>query len=94
MNDPSDTYEDIINLPHHVSRIHPHMTLEERAAQFSPFAALTGYEAAIDKDVYKRQLLKLTFLPAAITRPTPTDDTPRPPIWISSPMIACPNAVK
>ena len=42
MNDPSDTYEDIINLPHHVSRIHPHMTLEERAAQFSPFAALTG----------------------------------------------------
>ncbi len=49
MNDPSDTYEDIINLPHHVSRIHPHMTLEERAAQFSPFAALTGYEAAIDK---------------------------------------------
>ena len=35
MNDPSDTYEDIINLPHHVSRIHPHMTLEERAAQFS-----------------------------------------------------------
>ena len=49
MNDPSDTYEDIINLPHHVSRIHPHMTLEERAAQLSPFAALTGYEAAIDK---------------------------------------------
>ena len=49
MSDPSDTYEDIINLPHHVSRIHPHMTLEERAAQFSPFAALTGYEAAIDK---------------------------------------------
>ena len=55
MNDPSDTYEDIINLPHHVSRIHPHMTLEERAAQFSPFAALTGYEAAIDKTRRKAQ---------------------------------------
>lgn len=49
MNDHSDTYEDIINLPHHVSHTHPHMTLEERAAQFSPFAALTGYETAIDK---------------------------------------------
>jgi hypothetical protein len=41
------TYDDIINLAHHVSVTHPHMTTIERAAQFSPFAALTGYDAAI-----------------------------------------------
>ena len=55
MNNPSDTYEDIINLPHHVSRTRPHMTQEERAAQFSPFAALTGYEDAIDQTRRKAQ---------------------------------------
>jgi hypothetical protein len=45
----SDThkYDDIINLPHHVSVSHPHMSPLDRAAQFSPFAALTGHEAAI-----------------------------------------------
>ena len=41
------TYDDIIHLPHHVSAIHPHMSAIDRAAQFSPFAALTGYDAAI-----------------------------------------------
>ena len=41
------TYDDIINLPHHVSTTRPHMTAIDRAAQFSPFAALTGYDAAI-----------------------------------------------
>lgn len=41
------TYDDIINLPHHVSTTRPHMTATDRAAQFSPFAALTGYDAAI-----------------------------------------------
>lgn len=40
-------YADIINLPHHQSRKHPHMPVEDRAAQFSPFAALTGHDAAI-----------------------------------------------
>ena len=40
-------YGDIINLPHHVSTTRPHMTAIDRAAQFSPFAALTGYDAAI-----------------------------------------------
>lgn len=40
-------YDDIINLPHHVSSTRPHMAALDRAAQFSPFAALTGYDAAI-----------------------------------------------
>ena len=42
-----DNYEDIINLPHHVSLKHPQMSMEARAAQFAPFAALTGYDDAI-----------------------------------------------
>ena len=40
-------YDDIIHLPHHVSRNHPQMPMLDRAAQFAPFAALTGYEAAV-----------------------------------------------
>ncbi len=40
-------YDDIIHLPHHVSSRHPRMSMIDRAAQFSPFAALTGYDAAI-----------------------------------------------
>lgn len=44
-----ENYEDIINLPHHISKKHPQMSLEERSAQFAPFAALTGYEDAIDE---------------------------------------------
>ena len=40
-------YCDIINLPHHVSKTRPQMSMLDRAAQFSPFAALTGYDAAI-----------------------------------------------
>ena len=42
-----DLYEDIINLPHHVSKTRPQMSMIDRAAQFSPFSALTGYDAAI-----------------------------------------------
>lgn len=40
-------YDDIIGLSHHVSKNHPRMPLSDRAAQFSPFAALTGHEDAI-----------------------------------------------
>ena len=40
-------YADIINLSHHRSPAHPHMSNYDRAAQFSPFAALTGYDAAV-----------------------------------------------
>ena len=42
-------YEDIIHLPHHVSKRHPQMSMLDRAAQFSPFAALTGYDAAVEE---------------------------------------------
>lgn len=40
-------YSDIINLPHFEPKKHPRMSIEARSAQFAPFAALTGYEAAI-----------------------------------------------
>lgn len=43
----SNPYDDIINLPHHVSATRPPMSMTDRAAQFSPFAALTGYDNAI-----------------------------------------------
>lgn len=42
-------YDDIINLPHHQSSTRPHMTMHDRAAQFAPFAALTGYDDIIDE---------------------------------------------
>ena len=40
-------YDDIINLPHHISSNHPRLSMEQRAAQFAPFAALTGYGDSI-----------------------------------------------
>lgn len=43
MND-EHKYDDIINLEHHISKTHKQMSIEERSAQFAPFAALTGYE--------------------------------------------------
>ena len=42
-----NNYEDIINLPHHVSKKHPQMSIWSRSAQFAPFAALTGYDDAV-----------------------------------------------
>lgn len=42
-------YDDIIDLPHHVSKTRPQMAVIDRAAQFSPFAALTGHNAAIEE---------------------------------------------
>ena len=48
MND-SGKYDDIIKLSHHISKKHPQMSMEERAAQFAPFAALVGYEDAVEE---------------------------------------------
>ena len=42
-------YDDIINLPHHVSKKHLPMPMIKRAAQFAPFAALTGYDEAVEE---------------------------------------------
>ena len=50
-------YDDIINMPHHVSAGRAHLSLHDRAAQFAPFAALNGYEEEIDdtaKQFYDR----------------------------------------
>ena len=48
-------YADIIDMPHHVSKRHPQMSMWNRAAQFAPFAALTGYDDAI-KDTVQENL--------------------------------------
>ena len=42
-------YDEIMRLPHHVSKTRPQMPMADRAAQFAPFAALTGYDAAIQE---------------------------------------------
>lgn len=47
MDNETHIYDDIINLPHPTSQKHPRMSLYDRAAQFSPFSALTGHDAAI-----------------------------------------------
>lgn len=45
----TNEYDDIIHLPHHVSKTHPQMSMMNRAAQFAPFAALVGHHAAIEE---------------------------------------------
>ena len=50
-----DNYDDIIKLPHHVSQHHPPMSMWNRAAQFAPFAALTGYDDAIRKSAKENE---------------------------------------
>ena len=51
----TDNYDDIINLPHHVSKKHPQMSMMNRAAQFAPFAALTGLSDAIQETVRQNE---------------------------------------
>ena len=46
-------YDDIINLPHHISPRHPRMSMLARAAQFTPFSALTGYGEEISKSAQR-----------------------------------------
>ncbi len=48
---PHTIYADIIAMPHHQSQSRQHMSLRDRAAQFNPFAALTGYEEMIQEEV-------------------------------------------
>ena len=48
--DPREVYADIINLPHHESDHHPAMSLYDRAAQFSPYAALSGYDDMVAEE--------------------------------------------
>lgn len=54
-------YDDIIGLPHHVSSKRPHMPMLDRAAQFQPFRALTGYEDAVQETArYTDEKVELT----------------------------------
>ena len=46
-------YDDIINLPHHISKKHPQMSMLARAAQFAPFSALTGYGEEIQQSAQR-----------------------------------------
>ena len=61
MEKGSHEYDDIIGLPRPVSRRHAPMPLKARAAQFSPYAALTGYDDLIDESE------RVTELPAELT---------------------------
>lgn len=45
----SSAYDDLLNLPHHTSTVQPAMPIQNRAAQFAPFAALVGYDALIQE---------------------------------------------
>lgn len=52
-------YDDMIGFPHHQSKERPHMSLHDRAAQFAPFAALSGYKEAIEEATEQNTLLQL-----------------------------------
>ena len=57
-------YDDIIQLPHYVSKTHPQMPVSDRAAQFAPFAALTGHQEVIrqmEKDHVSEDMERETF---------------------------------
>ena len=58
-------YDDMIHLPHPTSSRHPRMSMADRAAQFSPFAALTGHGAAISETARltdrQRRVIELHF---------------------------------
>ena len=63
---PSHPYDDIIHLPHHVSKVHPQMSLRDRAAQFSPFAALVGYEDTVEETASEISLTMRGSVPSSI----------------------------
>ena len=51
----TNLYDDIINLPHHVSKHHKPMPMINRAAQFAPFSAVSGHEEAIEEMAQSKQ---------------------------------------
>lgn len=51
-------YDDIINLPHHVSKKHPQMSIQDRAAQFSAFDALTGLKSIMGKKEHELECIE------------------------------------
>ena len=53
--EPTHRYDDIIDMPHHQSKRHRLMAMEQRAAQFMPFAALAGYEDLLRETAKVRQ---------------------------------------
>ena len=55
-------FDDIINLPHHVSATRPQMSMLDRAAQFSPFAALTGEKIEMDEEALNILNMKFQIL--------------------------------
>lgn len=62
----NDHYADIINRPHHISKVRPRMPLSDRAAQFAPFAVLTGYDSVI-KETGRLTDEKIEFDEEALT---------------------------
>ncbi len=79
-------YDDIINLPHPEPKKHPRMSLENRAAQFSPFAALTGHNEAI------KETERLTDSKIELAEDTITDIN-RTLMWIRDNIKSRPQAV-
>ena len=79
-------YDDIINLPHPEPQKHPRMSLENRAAQFSPFAALTGHNEAI-KETERLTDQKIELEEDAIT------DINRTLMWIKDNIKSKPEVV-
>lgn len=59
MND--NRYEDIIHLPHHQSECRPKMSVQDRAAQFAPFAALVGYEQMVQETEGVHPEIEVTY---------------------------------
>ena len=76
-------YDDIINHPHHVSKVHPQMSLLARAAQFSPFAALTGYDDAISETAVRHTdtMIEGDRFVSSSPRPSAGCDVPVP-AWL------------
>ena len=56
----NEKYKDMLHLPHPVSATHPRMALQDRAAQFSPFAALAGYDDALRETARRQNVLRWT----------------------------------